>query len=39
MVGQSIGLIKEIMGCRDLLEGLVREAEEALSRVNRLIRV
>lgn len=27
MVGQSIGLIKEIVSCRDLIEGMVREAE------------
>jgi len=37
MVGQSIGLIKDIMGCRELMEGMVREAEETLMRVNRLI--
>jgi NAD(P)H-dependent flavin oxidoreductase YrpB (nitropropane dioxygenase family) len=37
MVGQSIGLIKEIMGCRELMEGMVRDAEDTLSRVNRLV--
>jgi nitronate monooxygenase len=39
MVGQSIGLIKEILGCQELLEGMVREAEETLNRVNGLIQV
>ena len=39
MVGQSIGLIKEILGCQELLEGMVREAEETLNLVNGLIQV
>ena len=30
-LGQSIGLIKEIVSCRELLEGMVREAEEVLA--------
>ena len=37
MVGQSIGLIKNVMSCKELLENMVREAEENLRRVNRLI--
>ena len=37
MVGQSIGLIKNVMSCKELLESMVREAEENLRRVNRLI--
>ena len=37
MVGQSIGLIKEIMGCRELMESMAREAEETLRRVDRLV--
>ena len=32
-VGQSIGLIHEIVSCRELLETMVREAEEILERV------
>jgi nitronate monooxygenase len=35
-LGQSIGLIKEIVSCRELLEGMVREAEEVLAKVQRL---
>jgi len=34
-LGQSIGLIKEIVSCRELLERMVREAEEALASVQR----
>jgi nitronate monooxygenase len=30
-VGQSIGLIKEIVSCRELLDTMVREAERILS--------
>jgi nitronate monooxygenase len=36
MVGQSIGLIKGIVSCQELLSGMAREAEECLSRTNRL---
>lgn len=32
MVGQSIGLIKEVTTCRELIEGMVKEAEAILSR-------
>jgi len=34
-VGQSIGLIKEILSCQELLEKMVREAEEVLSDVQQ----
>jgi len=34
-VGQSIGLIKEIVSCRELLERMVREAEKVLSDVQQ----
>jgi len=34
-VGQSIGLIKEIVSCRELLDTIVREAEETLANVQR----
>jgi nitronate monooxygenase len=38
MVGQSIGLIKEILGCGELMERMVKEAEETLNRTSRLLR-
>lgn len=31
-VGQSIGLIKEVVSCRDLIEGMIRDAEGILKR-------
>ena len=34
-VGQSIGLIKEIVSCRELLENMVREAEQVLNDVRQ----
>lgn len=34
-VGQSIGLIKDVKGCRELVEGMVAEAEEILARAGR----
>jgi hypothetical protein len=34
-LGQSIGLIKGIVSCRELLERMVREVEEALVSVQR----
>jgi nitronate monooxygenase len=37
-VGQSIGLIKEIVTCRELLETMVREAEHILSEIQRRLR-
>jgi nitronate monooxygenase len=36
MVGQSIGLIKGIVSCQELLSAMAREAEECLSRTNQL---
>jgi len=35
MVGQSIGLIRDVPTCRELLDRMVREAEETLTRVSR----
>jgi len=37
-VGQSIGLIKEIISCQELLDGMVREAEEVLANVHKRVR-
>jgi NAD(P)H-dependent flavin oxidoreductase YrpB (nitropropane dioxygenase family) len=34
-VGQSIGLIKEIVSCRELLNTMVREAEQALNDIHQ----
>ena len=34
-VGQSIGLIKEIVSCRELLEAMVRDAERILTQAQR----
>jgi hypothetical protein len=34
-VGQSIGLINEIVGCRELLETIVRESEDILARTQK----
>jgi NADH:quinone reductase (non-electrogenic) len=36
-VGQSIGLIKEIVSCRELLDTMVREAERILSQIQQRI--
>jgi nitronate monooxygenase len=35
-VGQSIGLIKEIKSCREVVEGMVTEAEEILQKAGAL---
>ena len=32
-VGQSIGLIKDVVSCQELLDRIVAEAEEILGRV------
>lgn len=32
MVGQSVGLIKDVISCQELLDGMVREAEEILKK-------
>ncbi|MEW6264538.1 MAG: nitronate monooxygenase [Thermodesulfobacteriota bacterium] len=36
MVGQSIGLIKDVPTCRELLDRMAREAREILARASRL---
>jgi len=36
MVGQSIGLIKDVPTCRELLEGMARECAETLERAGRM---
>jgi enoyl-[acyl-carrier protein] reductase II len=33
MAGQSVGLIREVLPMRDIIETLVREAEEELIRI------
>jgi nitronate monooxygenase len=38
-VGQSIGLIKEIVSCRELLEKMVREAEKTLGGVYKRLQL
>jgi nitronate monooxygenase len=37
MVGQSIGLIRDIPTCRELIERMATEAEECLERARRMI--
>jgi len=37
MVGQSIGLIKDIPTCKELLENMAREAVETLARAGRMV--
>ncbi|TAL31126.1 MAG: nitronate monooxygenase [Spirochaetes bacterium] len=37
MVGQSIGLIKDIPTCKELLDRMVREAKEHLARLQRML--
>ena len=39
MVGQSIGLIRDIPSCRELLDRMAREASEHLTRAGRLMSV
>jgi len=36
-VGQSIGLIKDILSCRELLETMVQEADRILSQIQQRI--
>ncbi len=36
-VGQSIGLIKQVLSCRDIIEGMVREAEACLAQAQQRI--
>jgi nitronate monooxygenase len=37
MGGQSIGLIRDVPSCRELLERMAQEALEHLDRVNKMI--
>jgi nitronate monooxygenase len=37
-VGQSIGLIKDVVSCQELLERTVREAKDILEKVNRVFK-
>jgi nitronate monooxygenase len=37
MVGQSVGLIKGILSCKELLDTMAREAVECLARVNKIV--
>ncbi len=37
MVGQSVGLINDIPTCQELLETMVREAEETFSKTSGLV--
>ena len=36
-VGQSIGLIKEVMSCQNLLDTMARDAEESLARAKKMV--
>lgn len=36
MVGQSIGLINDVVTCKELLDRMVKEAREALSKAGKL---
>ena len=37
MVGQSIGLIKDVPTCEELLDTMAREAVETLAKVNSMV--
>jgi nitronate monooxygenase len=37
MVGQSIGLIKEVLSCKELMENMAKDAAECLARANRTV--
>jgi nitronate monooxygenase len=37
MVGQSIGLIKEVLSCKELLDTMAKDATECLARVNKIV--
>jgi len=37
MVGQSVGLIKEVFSCRELLEAMAREAAACLRKANQMV--
>ena len=38
MVGQSIGLIKDVPTCKELLDRMVKEAEEHIARATKLVK-
>jgi NAD(P)H-dependent flavin oxidoreductase YrpB (nitropropane dioxygenase family) len=38
MVGQSVGLIKEVLTCRELLDVMAREAAACLRKANQMVR-
>jgi nitronate monooxygenase len=37
MVGQSIGLIKNVLSCKELLDTMAKEAAECLAKANRVV--
>jgi len=37
MVGQSVGLIKEVFSCRELLDAMAREAADCLTRTRQMV--
>ena len=37
MVGQSIGLIKGVLSCKELLDTMAKDATECLARVNKIV--
>jgi nitronate monooxygenase len=37
MVGQSIGLIKEVLSCRELLDTMAKEAAECLTAGSKMV--
>ena len=37
MVGQSVGLIKEVFSCRELLDAMAREAAACLKKANQMV--
>jgi nitronate monooxygenase len=37
MVGQSIGLIKNVLSCKELLDTMAKEAAECLAKANRMV--
>jgi nitronate monooxygenase len=39
MVGQSIGLIKEVLSCKELLDTMAKEAAECLARVHKNVQL
>jgi nitronate monooxygenase len=39
MVGQSIGLIKKVLSCKELLDTMAKEAAACLARVNKIVQM